>query len=98
MKMGMLTCSVCGIQISVPDHWEQARREDHATFYCANGHGQHFPAKNEVEKLQAALSIKNMALATCEERNAGYRMRLESERRSAAALRGVITKMKKGRK
>ena len=51
-------CSECGITYFVPYHWRKQRREDHGTFYCPNGHGQHFPAASEAEKLRAELDAE----------------------------------------
>lgn len=56
--MGFLTCSSCGVRYSLPDHMEKARREDHDTFWCPNGHGQHFPGKTEKEKRIEALELE----------------------------------------
>lgn len=43
-------CSQCGINYYVPDNWQRKRREQHDTFYCPNGHAQHFPHETEAEK------------------------------------------------
>lgn len=50
--MGYINCCTCGIQFHVPDTWHDARRNDHASFYCPNGHQQAFLGKSEAEKLR----------------------------------------------
>jgi len=32
------TCHQCGVLFAVPDWFDKARREDHQTFHCPNGH------------------------------------------------------------
>jgi len=44
------TCSSCGIQFGLPVHWNNKRREDHATWYCPNGHSQWYPSETDLEK------------------------------------------------
>lgn len=55
----------CGIVFSVPARWRDARREDHATFYCPNGHQRWFPppGTSEVDKLKAQLEREQRAHA-----------------------------------
>jgi len=48
-------CSDCGLSYATPEAWQNQRRRDHKTFYCPNGHGQHYPAESDVEKLQRQL-------------------------------------------
>lgn len=43
-------CSACGTNYYVPENWQSKRRQDHARFYCPNGHGQHFPQETDAEK------------------------------------------------
>lgn len=39
-----IKCSHCGVQYCLTNDYIRNRRQDHATFYCPNGHGQHYPA------------------------------------------------------
>jgi len=56
-------CSKCGIVYGVPDNFKRARREDHHSFWCPNGHSQYIPAKSEAEKLRARLEEEQSKLA-----------------------------------
>lgn len=50
VELVVQTCCVCGIQFAFPTHWNTRRREDHATWYCPNGHSQSYLIESEVEK------------------------------------------------
>lgn len=45
-----LSCGVCGVVFAVVDNWVDARRRDHNTWYCPNGHPRYFPGKSDVER------------------------------------------------
>lgn len=49
-QLTVLTCSACGIQFAVPEHWRKTTRDDHRTFYCPSGHSQWYPDETELEK------------------------------------------------
>jgi hypothetical protein len=44
------TCCNCGIGFCLPTPLYEARKKDHGTFYCPNGHGQHYIGKTDDEK------------------------------------------------
>lgn len=50
VALEVVTCPSCGIPFGMPEWYERDLRNDHRTFYCPNGHGQHFYAKSEAEK------------------------------------------------
>lgn len=52
VRLDLVCCSQCGIEFGLPVAYKQERREDHATWYCPNGHPQYFPAESEAEKLR----------------------------------------------
>lgn len=39
-RLYAMNCSACGVLFAIPDKMDNARRDDGATFYCPNGHGQ----------------------------------------------------------
>lgn len=80
------TCE-CGIVYAVPAVWLEARRRDHATFYCPNGHARHFPQKSDEERLRENLKWYERRLET-------ETAEKEAARRSLAATRGVLTRTK----
>ena len=42
----------CGVVFALSDNYVAARRRDHATWYCPNGHARHYPAESDIEKAQ----------------------------------------------
>jgi septal ring factor EnvC (AmiA/AmiB activator) len=91
------TCIECGIVFSMPDSIKRERLRDHKSFYCPNGNGQHYTGKSDLEKLQDTINQKERLITTLinqlreEEDNSRY---LERRIRS---LKGVITKLKRGK-
>lgn len=44
------TCYKCGVPFAAPSYFFVKREEDHATWFCPNGHGQVFSGESEAEK------------------------------------------------
>lgn len=93
VELYVMSCSNCGITFGVPNDWDDARRQDGLTFYCPNGHHQCY-RKTEVDLLRERLantqayrdSLSAMLTHETDQRKAAER--------SAAALRGVVTRTK----
>lgn len=89
------TCGECGIVFGIEAKHRQMLIETHGTFYCPNGHCRCFVGKSAAEKLRDELTRKTAALDQAWA-DISYKNRLlESERRSTAAVKGVLTKVKK---
>lgn len=56
------SCHKCGIVYGWPEGFEERRREDHATFYCPNGHPAWYPHDNKEELLKKRLAAKEEEL------------------------------------
>lgn len=82
------SCASCGITFGIPRDMAQQRRNDHKEFYCPNGHKLWFAGKSEAEKLKGELDYVQQS----RDKWARY---YETEKRTSAAYRGQITKMKK---
>ena len=52
VNLSTSVCSECGVVYTLPCHFRETRLEDHATFYCPNGHAQCFPGKSVKEDLE----------------------------------------------
>jgi hypothetical protein len=93
-KLHPLTCSECGILFGLENGYDDRRREDQRTFYCPNGHSQHYPGKTKTQRLQEQLD----AARSLAQREATWRReaeaRTETERRSAAAYKGHVTRIR----
>jgi hypothetical protein len=90
VKMVALTCchEGCGVVFAVPRWWETKRREDHTSWYCPNGHAQHFPGKSEAEKLRERLRwAEERAAQVARDKQA-----LEAQRRAA---KGQATRLRR---
>lgn len=46
------TCITCGVVFCLPARLDRQVRENHTTFYCPNGHGQHYPHETKAERLR----------------------------------------------
>jgi ssDNA-binding Zn-finger/Zn-ribbon topoisomerase 1 len=74
-------CSECGIEYAVKSSYRAKRRNDHATFYCPNGHSQYILDESEAEKLKRELADTQRQLAAASERaTTNYRLREKAER------------------
>lgn len=85
----------CGVAFALADSFIRARREDHATWYCPNGHPRHYPQKNETEELRQRLQREREALAR--ERARADQARAEAEHQAARVrgYKGALAKSKK---
>lgn len=84
----VITCSQCGIGFGLPSHFETKRLEDHATFYCPNGHGQHFPQESEAEALRRRLKAQERHVERLNHQ-------LDEAQGSLRATKGVVTRLRK---
>jgi hypothetical protein len=93
IKLTMLDCAVCGIVFGITTELEKRRREDGKTFYCPNGHNNVYTqneldrARKQVEQLKDSVTFFQRRLR--DESNAH-----EGTRRSLAATKGQLTKVK----
>ena len=90
-----VTCCACGVVFGMERHLKKQRVEDHASFYCPNGHSQHFTGETEADQLRKQLKQRENSLKWARERAAGEERRADHAERRLAATKGVVTKMKK---
>lgn len=94
-----ISCSECGAAFGVEASFERARREDHSTFYCPNGHRQHFPHQTEKERRIAELEREAKSLKSSRdfwsEQSRSARQDAEHERRRVNGYRGVVARTKR---
>jgi hypothetical protein len=87
-RIRIIGCAACSIDFGIGEHFEKARREDHGTFYCPNGHSNYYPQANREERLERELDAAR-ALA---KRESARRQATEYQRRAA---KGQLTKAKR---
>jgi uncharacterized C2H2 Zn-finger protein len=88
------TCCQCGVLFAMPEDLQRALRKEHArSFYCPNGHSQHYIGKTEAQKqreraerLKAQLTHTRDQLETAENRR----------RAEKAAKTRVLNRVKNG--
>jgi hypothetical protein len=54
VQMKTETCCTCGVVFGMPADLQEQFRERKNSFYCPNGHSQHYTAENLTEQLQQA--------------------------------------------
>jgi hypothetical protein len=88
-------CYKCGLTFGLDADFRRRRLDDRGDFYCPVGHAQHYIGKTDLEKAkEEAESLRrsrdsyiNLAEVRAQQR--------DTARRSAAASRGVVTKVKR---
>lgn len=79
--------SGCGIMFAVPENWQLQKRRDHSSFYCPNGHSQHYLTESDAEKANRLAELKAQAIVN-EERH--LRLVAEAERDKAVRAKNKI--------
>lgn len=79
------TCFDCGVPFGMSETLYRQRLDDSRTFYCPNGHGQHYTRRQNLEaELKAARS-----------RARHLDDQLQATERSRRAYKGIVTKTKR---
>ena len=47
-----VSCGECGIHFGMPEWYVKARKSDHRTWYCPNGHGRAYRGESDADKVQ----------------------------------------------
>lgn len=88
------TCVNCGVLFGTEVGYDNQRREDHKSFYCPSGHAQSYIGKTEAqiarEERDAARSLAQREAV----RRRAAENQAEVERRSAAAYKGHVTRIR----
>ena len=89
------TCASCGIGFYVPKSWQQKRREDHAQFWCPNGHSNFYPQETEAERLERELNRAKQRLAEKDDTIQWWADRANKTEKELRVTKGQVTKIKK---
>jgi len=89
-------CFKCGCVIALPAELMRNRRNDHESFYCPNGHGQHFTGKATEEQLREQLSAAQTRESTAKREAEYQRKRAEEELTKRHAAEGKLRRVKNG--
>lgn len=88
MRLDYTTCCTCGVPIICDAVHMTQLRKDHSTFYCINGHSQHFLGQTAADKLRKDLEREQMRRRSAEHES-------EYQKRRARAYKGKLTSVKK---
>lgn len=86
--------SDCNVLFGLNADYDEAKRRDHSSFYCPNGHSQHFPGESKEERLRRELHNTTLEKERAERNARVERERREAVERSEAATRGYLTRIK----
>ena len=88
VRLSAHECGTCGVVYALSKGYEAARREDHACWYCPNGHHWHFPQESEEEKLTRLLNSEK-------DRRVRVQAELDRTEASLRATKGHVTRLRR---
>lgn len=92
----VLDCYKCGITFGMPEDFnKECLRDRSRSFSCPNGHSQYYIGETEAQKLRAQLAAEEGRTAALRSDLVRARELTERERRSHAATKGALTKLRK---
>jgi hypothetical protein len=88
-------CITCGVIFGLPERIREARRNDHKTFYCPNGHTLSYRGETDAEKAEKRAKELERQLNITRDRLKLTERNVESSEHSRAAMVGNLTKIRK---
>jgi hypothetical protein len=89
----VIDCGECGVQFGLSERFQQGKRESGGTFYCPNGHPRVYRV-SELDETREKLANEKRNAEFWRQRTSEARKETEAERRSKAAVKGQLTKVK----
>ena len=87
-------CASCGMAFGMPTDVQHRRRDDHALFYCPDGHQQQYTGLSDREKAERDL-VRERAAHDQTRASRDYALaERDSQCRRVSALSGVIARTK----
>ncbi len=93
-QLAIEVCCSCAISFAMPTDYQRRRRDDHELFYCPVGHPQHYTGATEVERLKRLNESAERRVRLAQQSERFYRDLARTERRSAAAHKGHVTRIR----
>ena len=87
-------CIRCEVTFALTVAYAKARRKDHKSFRCPNGHMQYYPAKSDLEKMKEARDACRNDADFWEEHADALEGKLQTTKRSRAAIKGHNTRLR----
>lgn len=88
-------CCDCHVLFAIPQEMRNRLVNDHSRFYCPNGHGQSYTGKTDAQKERELRERAERQLEQARTRMHRAEQNAQAERRSAAAYKGQVTKLRK---
>lgn len=83
-------CITCGVEITMPAGLLAQLEQNHANFYCVNGHAQHFSGKSKLDKALEELEAQKKATERARLETEAARATRDTARRAEAIARGKL--------
>lgn len=94
LTMTELTCYSCVVRFAIDEELYKRRAEDGRSFWCPNGHQQHF-TESEITKLKKTNANLSKRLDWAETSEQRAREQAATAKREKAAIKGQLTKTRK---
>lgn len=97
VQLVLVSCCVgtCGMIFGVPSAWRDARKSEHSTWCCPNGHHQYFPGETDEEKLRRKVAELQGNYNYMRESRDRYRRDVETAERSLRAQKAANTRLRR---
>jgi len=85
----VVRCFKCDIPFWVPETWDKERLAKRDTWFCPNGHQQHYVGETEADRLRKMLAAANT-------RNTDLTTRVQQEAEAKAKLERKLKRVQRG--
>ena len=93
IKLVYEVCCTCGIGFGIESNHHAMLKREKKTFYCPNGHSQHYTAKTEAEKLREELEVQKQRTQFWMDNSTRNAKTIHSLEYSNRALKAAKTKI-----
>jgi hypothetical protein len=95
-QLAVEVCCTCGVMFAMPEVLRKEALADHSrSFYCPNGHGQHFLGKTDEQKLKELLEREKENMRWMRDHAARVAAERDQAKAQARAQKGANTRLKK---
>lgn len=92
--LNIVECATCHMNFGMTPEFEQARRNDHQSFFCPSGHSNYYNAESNEEKLRRENQRLVQNRAYLEDKISSKDEKIDRLERSRNAHKGVVTRIK----
>jgi hypothetical protein len=88
------TCYCCGVVFALENGYYYAKQADKTSFWCPNGHSQHYLGKSDAQKLREQLAETERSLKWAQSTAERQRMERRAAEMQARAYKGHVTRLR----